>query len=369
MPPVIILAILIVSSLVTYLTLRIAQKIGLVCNPSNRSSHTGTMPHGGGLGFVLPFLLALFILLYQGYLPENQWVVLIGCGGLIAIVGLWDDFIHIAIRWRLLVQLLCVSIGVWLLAGFFSGQSDNYIVDMGLIGFGLSVLVLMWWLNLFNFMDGIDGLAGSEAIFIALGVILVLWFGEWSSASILPSSAASLELLLVILSTSVLGFLVFNWPPARIFMGDVGSTFLGYTLGMLALISVVEGILSIWVWLILSGVFWVDATFTLMRRMLAGERWYEAHKSHAYQHAVTLLHNVDHLSTNKVFGIMLGTGNSHKHKRVSMLILAINILWLLPMACLSVVLPKLEIMILVIAWAPLVWLAYRLGAGKPGFSE
>ncbi len=369
MPPLVILLSLIASLLVTYFVLHLAPKIGMLCHPSHRSSHSKPMPHGGGLGFVLSFLTAISVLLYQGYLPQNQWMVVVGCGGLIAIVGFWDDVRHLAIRWRLLVQIFCVGTGVWLLTGGFSVWSGNHIVDTGLIGFCLSVLVLMWWLNLFNFMDGIDGLAGSEAIFICLGAILVIWFGDWISVSAPPGYAATLELVLVIFSASVSGFLVFNWPPARIFMGDVGSTFLGYTLGMLALESMVEGILSIWVWLILSGVFWVDATLTLMRRMLAGERWYEAHKSHAYQHAVVMLHNLESQSTTGRIGNLFGAGSDHSHKRTSLAIIAINLLWLLPMACVSVALPKLSIMILLVAWAPLIWLAYRLGAGESKRSE
>lgn len=368
MPSIVIPIVLTVSLLVTYFVLRIAPKLGLICQPSHRSSHSRPMPHGGGLGFVLPFLLAVSVMLYQGHLPQSLWV-LVGCGGLIAGVGFWDDVTHLAIRWRLLVQFLCVSIGVWLLGGFLDIQAGNQAIYVGMIGFAVSVLLLMWWLNLFNFMDGIDGLAASEAIFIALGAILILWFGGWISSHDTSLPAATLELLLVILATSVLGFLLFNWPPARIFMGDVGSTFLGYTLGILALISVAQGILSIWVWFILSGVFWVDATLTLVRRMLAGERWYEAHKSHAYQHAVAMLHNADAQSKNSRIAWLLGGDREHPHKRASVAIIAINIVWLLPLACLTVVLPKLAIVILVIAWAPLAWLAYGLGAGKSRSSE
>jgi Fuc2NAc and GlcNAc transferase len=365
MPSIVILGILIVSPLVTYLVLRIAPKIGLVCIPSDRSSHSGIMPHGGGIGFVTTFLLAISILYYQEYLPGNQWLVLVGCGGLIALLGLWDDITHVAIHWRLLVQFICVSLGVWLLGGLAALQAGNQVVYIGLIGFGISVLLLMWWLNLFNFMDGIDGLAASEAIYIALGAVTVLWFGDWISVPDIPSDTAVFELLLVIFSASVFGFLLFNWPPASIFMGDVGSTFLGYTLGMLALISVIEGILSIWVWLILSGVFWVDATLTLVRRMLTGERWYEAHKSHAYQHAVEMFHNLDKFATSS----LLKANRNHPHRRASSIIIIINLFWLLPMACISVVLPNMAIMILVMAWAPLIWLAYRLGAGKHRSAE
>ena len=151
-------------------------------------------------------------------------------------------------------------------------------------------------------------------------------------------------------------------------MGDAGSTFLGFALGMIALSSIILGTLSICVWLVLGAVFWVDATLTLMRRMLAGERWYMAHRSHAYQHAVTLIHNIDRVSNSKIIKGILSVGEEYAHKRVCLLILAINLFWLLPMACLAVALPALEILVLVLAWTPLVWMVYHLGARKQKLS-
>ncbi|MCP4127689.1 MAG: glycosyltransferase family 4 protein [Gammaproteobacteria bacterium] len=355
---------LLVSVALVGAILRYASRLGLIHAPNERSSHSTLVPHGGGLGIVVTFLLALSILLITGGVSGVEWVVLVGCGGLIAAVGFWDDVGHATIRWRLLVQFACVGAGVWLLGGFFTGQADGLIYGFGILGFGLSVLLLVWWLNLFNFMDGIDGLAGLETIFIALGVVTVLWLGDWLSASGMSLEAVRVATLLTILAVSVLGFLVYNWSPARIFMGDVGSTFLGFVLGVIALMSVANGVVSFWTWLILGGVFWVDATLTLMRRMVAGERWYQAHRSHAYQHAVMILSDSDSIAANKVLRRYLGVVPDHPHRTVCMLILAINLCWLLPLACLAMIAPEFEILILALSWAPLVWMAFRLNAGK-----
>jgi len=359
---------LLVSAAVVGAVLRYASALGLIHAPNERSSHSTLVPHGGGLGIVVAFLLALSVLLVAGGVSVIEWVILVGCGGLIAAVGFWDDIGCVPIRWRLLVQFVCVGAGVWLLGGFFVGQAYSQIYGFEFLEFGLSVLLLVWWLNLFNFMDGIDGLAGLETIFIALSVVTVLWLGDWLSASGISSEALRVAPLLTILAVSVLGFLVYNWSPARIFMGDVGSTFLGFSLGIIALMSVANGVVSLWIWLILGGVFWVDAGLTLMRRMVAGERWYESHRSHAYQHAAMMLSDGSSIAANRAIRRYFGVAHDHPHRIVCMVILAINVCWLLPLACLAMVVPKFEILISALSWTPLVWMAFRLNVGKRDFA-
>ncbi len=369
MPPAIIILgaiifTLVASYLLTEVVIRIAPKVGLMCRPNHRSSHVSIMPDGGGVGFVVPFLISASILFYFGCLPQDYWLIVVGCGGLVFIVGLLDDITDTPVLFRLFVQFACVSIGVWILGGTYYGRSEGLNYEIGLAGYCLSVLVLIWWLNLFNFMDGIDGLASAEAIFMAFGATLLLWFGSWVSPVEISQEAMSIELLLLFLSISVFGFLAHNWAPARVFMGDAGSTFLGFALGMIALASIVLGALPISIWLILGGVFWVDATFTLMRRVVAGERWYMAHKSHAYQHAIAFINNVDKVYDSNTIKSLLFTGEKHTHKRVCLLILAINLFWLLPLAGLAVIVPELEFFLVLSAWAPLIWIVFRLGAGK-----
>lgn len=353
-----------VSYLLTEAVIRIAPKVGLICRPSDRSSHVTDMPHGGGVGFVVPLLIVATLFFYLGYMPQYFWLVIVGCGGLVFIVGLWDDMADVPILLRLFVQFACVVVGVWLLDIIYPAGEDGLIIEIGVFGFCFSVIALIWWVNLFNFMDGIDGLAGAEAIFIGLSAILMLWLKQWISPFEILQGENAIELLLFFLSVATLGFLAHNWAPARVFMGDAGSTFLGFSLGMIALSSIVLGVLPISVWLILGAVFFVDATFTLFWRMLAGERWYEAHKSHAYQHAISLMSNAERTFSNRYIKSLFGSEGRTSHESVCLLILAINIFWLLPLSCVAVVFSGLEYLVVLLAWAPIVWIVYRLGAGK-----
>jgi len=192
---------------------------------------------------------------------------------------------------------------------------------------------LVWLLNLYNFMDGIDGIASIEAICICLGGSLLYWLTGHAQEAVLP----------MLLAATVAGFLVWNFPPARIFMGDAGSGFLGIVLGLLALMAGWINPLLFWGWLILLGVFVVDATFTLARRLLRGDKVYQAHRSHAYQYA-----------SRRYAG----------HRPVSLAVAAINLGWLLPVAS-AVVLLKLDGALgTMVAYAPLVVLALIYQAGK-----
>jgi dTDP-4-amino-4,6-dideoxygalactose transaminase len=213
-------------------------------------------------------------------------------------------------------------------------------------------------------MDGVDGLAGVQAVFMALGATLMLQLNIVVAADGFLVESRSIELLLVFLSVSVLGFLVYNWAPAKVFMGDAGSTFLGFAIGIIALYSILTGALPLSVWLILGAVFWIDATFTLVRRILTGKRWYLAHKSHAYQRALEIVTHIDENYENRVIRILSFAGEKHAHKRVCLIILILNIFFLLPLATLAVVFPGLGMTLVFVAWAPLIWIVFRLGAGK-----
>jgi Fuc2NAc and GlcNAc transferase len=186
-------------------------------------------------------------------------------------------------------------------------------------------------------MDGIDGIAASETLSVGLMAALLLTLGT----GIGLTATAGVALALAAASG---GFLAWNWPPARIFMGDVGSGVLGFVLAVLALWSAIHEELSLVVWLILAGVFLVDATLTLLIRMFRGERWFEAHRSHAFQHAA------------RRWG---------SHRTITLSVLAINVGWLLPMAWLAATHPSWELALLALALLPLTLLAYRLGAGRP----
>ena len=181
-------------------------------------------------------------------------------------------------------------------------------------------------------MDGIDGIAAVEAVCITGSALVIAPIGD----------IGFVASLLVVVVATVLGFLVWNWPPARIFMGDVGSGFVGFVLAVLVIISTNLDILPIWCWLILAGVFVVDATITLITRMITGEQWHAAHNNHAYQKASRLLQG---------------------HRPVTLAVLAINTLWLLPVAWFSSVRPEFGWWLTVVAWMPLIILCLFLRAG------
>lgn len=299
--------------------------------PNSRSSHTQPTPRGGGLAIVLAFSLALPWASWVGALSMAQLWALLGAGWLVALVGFVDDHLPLAARWRLLAHFVAA---IWALV-FLGGAPDllvlGVVVDLGWVGFALAVFYLVWLLNLYNFMDGIDGLAGVEALTAGLAAaLLYAGLGLWD-ALLLP--------LLLALAAS--GFLVWNFPPARIFMGDAGSGYLGLILGMLSLQATLIDPALLWVWLILLGVFIVDATLTLGRRLARGEKIYEAHRSHAYQHAA------------RHYG---------RHLPVTLAVAAINIFWLLPIAC-WVAQGGEGLAGVFLAYLPLIWLALHFRAG------
>ncbi|PTU04020.1 glycosyl transferase, partial [Pseudomonas sp. HMWF031] len=202
----------------------------------------------------------------------------------------------------------------------------------GWVGSVLAAIYLVWMLNLYNFMDGIDGLASAEAISVCLGMCLIYWM----------NGVAGLIGAPLVLTAGVAGFLCWNYPPARIFMGDAGSGFLGIILGALALHAAWSKAEFLWSWLILLGVFVVDATWTLVRRLISGDKVYQAHSSHAYQKAA------------RRWG----------HKKVTVSVVVINLGFLLPVSIL-VALGHLGVVTgICVAYAPLVCAAYLLKAGK-----
>ena len=276
----------------------------LVDMPNERSSHQIPTPRIGGVAIVLTFLAGLPILVSAGLVAPPTAFGLAGGGALVAAVGLLDDRGDVPARWRLLAHFASAA---WVLAWLGGGpalQVFGHSVTFGLVDFVLYALYLVWLLNLYNFMDGVDGIAGVEATTVCLGATLVHGLA-------MPAGAGTAVPLLLL--SVVLGFLVWNFPPAKIFMGDVGSGFLGITLGALSIDAAWRAPALFWSWVILLGVFVVDATVTLFRRVSRGEKFYIAHRSHAYQYA-----------TRK-----LGS-----HGRVTVTVGLINLFWLLPLSLL-----------------------------------
>jgi Fuc2NAc and GlcNAc transferase len=215
------------------------------------------------------------ILGLTGRLPPHTAIAILGGGALIAVVGWSDDRHSLTVRMRLSAHLAAALWALWWLGGLPTLVVGERAVFLGAFGTALAAAAIMWAINITNFMDGIDGLAGGETATVALTAALLI-------APTDPALAAAAA----ITGGAALGFLPWNWRPARIFMGDVGSGFLGFMLAVLAVASERAGALPTLVWLLLYAVFAVDTTITLARRLWWGERWYAAHRSHAYQRAV-----------------------------------------------------------------------------------
>lgn len=328
-----LLVVVVVSFLTTWLLRRYALSRSIIDIPNARSSHTVPTPRGGGVAIVLSFLSALPVLAASGFLTgETLWAML-GAGAGIAVLGFLDDHGHIAARWRLLGHFAASVWALYWLGGLPAISLFGLDLNLAWLGHVLAVFYLVWLLNLYNFMDGIDGIASVEAICACLGACLLYWLGGFETLIVTP----------LVLAMAVGGFLYWNFPPARIFMGDAGSGFLGIILGLLSLQAAWVSSKLLWVWLILLGVFIVDATVTLIRRLLRGDKVYEAHRSHAYQFA------------SRRYG---------RHLPVTLAVAAINVLWLLPLAAAVVLWDMDGALALVVAYVPLVLLAIKFHAGE-----
>lgn len=315
----------------TYFMRVYALKKNIIDNPNERSSHSIPTPRGGGVAVVVSYILGVMLLIYLDYLSQHVGLTLIVSGFIIALLGFFDDHGHINSMLRLAIHFM-VAIGVVVSLG---GFSEVKIFNNFLLGFSaniIAVLFLVWLLNLYNFMDGINGIASVEAI-TTLMSMAVIYF--------IFNIQLNIEILWL-LSACAFGFLLWNFPKAKIFMGDACSGFLGLTLGILALIALKENLALFCAWIICLGVFIVDATFTLIRRVLAGYKMYDAHRSHSYQ-------------------ILSRKWNSHTP--VTLLVAGINILWLLPIAYWTVAKSNYPEVGVLIAYLPLIMIVIYSKAG------
>ena len=244
--------------------------------PNPRSSHTRPTARGGGLAIAVPVFAATAVLAILGRLPwDIAWAMLVG-GTLVTGIGWLDDRRGVPAWTRALVHLMAGAWTVAMLGGFPSIRIGAAVFDLGPVGAAVAVVGIAWAINLYNFMDGIDGIAAGEAV--SLGLV--------GGGLLVASGRTDLGVLALVAAAASAGFLVWNWAPAKIFMGDVGSGFLGYFFAAIAITSERVEAVPLLVWTLLAGVFLFDATVTLVRRMIRGERWYLPHNNHAYQRAV-----------------------------------------------------------------------------------
>ena len=326
------------AALLTGAVRRYALTRALLDVPNARSSHTTPTPRGGGVAMVASFLPAVLWLAATDTIDWPPAAALLGAGAGCALLGFLDDRGHIPARWRLLGHFAAAAWALVCLGGLPPVAIFGMTVDGGWLAQALAAVYLVWLLNLYNFMDGIDGIAAVETISVCLGAAAL--YGLTGHGTVNPAGVW----LPLLLACAALGFLAWNFPPARIFMGDAGSGFLGITLGILSLRAATSAPPLLWSWLILLGVFVVDATVTLLRRLARGERVYQAHRSHAYQQAAR---------------------HYRRHLPVTLAVAGLNLVWLMPIAaCVATghVEPGAG---LLIAYTPLLALALRFRAGQP----
>ena len=333
--PILATALFFVSAIATRQLVANSDRLSTLDIPNERSSHLTPTPRGGGIAFVATSLVGFLLLLLNDTLDDKSLLALCCAGAIVAMAGHLDDRQKIS---GAAVRLVLHAIGAIILIIGIGIPSQislfDRTVNTGIIGSILGVVYLMWLLNLFNFMDGTDGIAASEAIFVCVaGAIL-----NYRALSDTNFSAVA-----IVLAASTFGFLLYNWSPAKLFMGDVGSGYLGIVIGGLSLMAAKQQASLLWVWIILLAVFVSDATITLIRRLLRKQKPHVAHRSHAYQHLAIRFNS---------------------HSKVALVVLAVNVFWLLPIAFLVADKQLAGTTGVVVAYIPLLTAALILNAGK-----
>lgn len=266
------LAVLVGTAWLAGIVLAWLRRRAILDHPVERSSHYVPVPRGGGLALV-PLVLFAWLMLATTARAPGGIAAIAGIAALLALISWRDDLGGLAFGWRLLAHLVAAALGVLVLPA-------GMLVFQGLLPLLFdriaAVLLWVWFLNLYNFMDGIDGITCTETIFLGLGIA-----GVFVLAGATDDDTAKLALAA---AAGAAGFLRWNWPPAKIFLGDVGSVPLGYVMGWLLLAMAAKGF-----WApaaILPLYYFADATLTLVMRIARGARFWQAHREHFYQRAL-----------------------------------------------------------------------------------
>ncbi len=324
------ISLIILSALLTGFIRRLSIKGRFIDIPNERSSHKTPIPKGGGVSIVLILNCTIMALFFYGKIELDLFISMLVGLFIVSLIGFIDDCKSLSILIRAFSYMLASIFSLYVIGGFLSVSINNYYFNLGSFGFVLGTIFMVWMTNLYNFMDGTDGLAGIQTICVSFFCGLLLYF----------SSHFYLGLILICLASATIGFLCWNWPPAKIFMGDVGSCAIGFLFGLLAIYTEKKGIVSISVWLILLAPFFGDATYTLLKRMINGEKWYKAHNSHAYQ---------------KLYQI----GLSHRKLAVRLMVVNITVVW--PLAYFAYSYKNIEFAMLLSAYCVIgmIWLAVQ----------
>lgn len=256
---------LLLSFLLTYFIKNYYIKHSILEEINLRSSHTVPTPHGGGIAIAITWFVGLIYLYIINQIDTNLFYALM-VGMIISVVGFFDDIYELSAKFRLLLQSAVAICGIVSIGGLDSLEFGLFSISSPIITNIFAFLLIVWFINLYNFLDGINGYAGSEAVFLSIAGIII--FGDSH---------------FIVLAVATLGFLFWNFNKAKIFMGDTGSTLLGYNISIFTLYYSNQESSNFLIWIILFALFWFDATLTLIRRMLNQEKLTQAHKKHAYQ--------------------------------------------------------------------------------------
>ena len=327
----IIAVVTVVSFVAGYFFPKLAIRYSLLAKPNYRSLHTKVIPRGAGI-IVSAILLPVFFILYTThYISSDEFMTLFWGGLLVSLVGLLDDRFELPARFRFVTQIIA-AIWVCLYLGASPKLNMGFAtLDLGWAGAFLAVFFLVWFYNLFNFIDGIDGMAISSIIFVSFS----------AAALFLIAQDTTVSLLLILLGLANIGLLYFNWPPAKFFLGDVGSSFNSFALSAIIMVSLWKSTPIVWVWLILLAYYLTDTTLTtLMRLIKFPKHWYKPHRSHAYQNLARIWNN---------------------HLKMLSIVWAVNLLWLLPLALLAFFIPEKGWLFFLTAYLPIVLFALKYG--------
>ncbi|QIB64664.1 MraY family glycosyltransferase [Kineobactrum salinum] len=314
-----LLAAALLSTLFCGLYLLLARRRRWLDQPSQRSSHAAPVPHGGGTGIMLALVVAGALAQLQGVDWDSIVWLLLALALVLSATGVLDDLMDLPVWLRFAVYGSCCLVLVMVL------PLPPLLSSLWLpawLWWPLAAIGLLWLLNLYNFMDGIDGIAALQAVLAC------------SAAAGLAalSGAVDYALLCLLLALCQLGFLVWNWPPAKLFMGDAGSVPTGFLVGGLALYGASLEAVPLACWLVLLAVFITDASWTLMERWRRGDNLIHAHRQHGYQRL---------------------SRHWRSHLRVDLLFLMLHALWLLPLAWTIWMWPKFQILFVILAYVPL----------------
>ena len=339
-----LLSLFFLTIIISYLGARLAEILFLklelfIDNPDDRSIHEYPIPSAGGLFIIVGFILHLLFLEILYSTSNISYVILLISVTPVLVIGVIDDLRKVGVFKRLLVHAFSAIVIVY----YF--QINNNFFNIGLQGQSsyiialFSIVLSMWLMNLYNFMDGVDGYAATESIFVALSASLIAYIND---------SSSYIYMYLLGFGAANIGFLIRNWYPAKIFMGDTGSVSSGCIFAFFIFYSGAESVISVYTWLILLSVFISDSTYTLFVRIVTKKNITEPHLTHAF-------HIITEVKGSQLFTVKV--------------LIFINMLWVLPMAILSMMYINYHIIITFLVYIPILLYLVKIGAGLEDYQK